>query len=194
MRPTNSTQLELFTVPCYQIWAFLVVQISQNKLFRAGLLELGIRQSQLSWSWGWAWQYRRNFGHGFGLKNCSVYKIGYQLGILHFLSKKNLTWSPPTFYISTINRPSVREMTLFGKKKIGRGSPYIGSFLSGKNGLFVHLWAEQVKQQQHIFHSKIRTKGPQGHLKSPAIIIPSWLLFLISTFGFLCLGFKQLLQ
>jgi hypothetical protein len=60
-------------------------------------------------------------------------------------------------------------MTLFGKKKIGRGSPYIGSFLSGflkgKNGLFVHLWAEQVKQQQHIFHSKIITKVPPGHIK-----------------------------
>ena len=103
-------------------------------------------------------EYRRNFGHGFGLKNCSVYKLGYQLEIDHFLSKKKLTWSPPTFYIFTINRLSVREMTLFGKKKIGRGSPYIGSFLSGKNGLFVHLWAEQVKQQQHIFHSKIISK------------------------------------
>ena len=88
-------------------------------------------------------EYRRNFGHGFGLKNCSVYKLDYQLEIDHFSSKKKLTWSPPTFYIFTNNRPSVREMTLFGKKKIGRGSPYIGSFLSGKNGLFVHLWAEQ---------------------------------------------------
>ena len=78
----------------------------------------------------------RNFGHGFGLKNCSVYKLDYQLEIDHFSSKKKLTWSPPTFYIFTINRLSVREMTLFGKKKFGRGSPYIGSFLSeGKKWL-----------------------------------------------------------
>jgi hypothetical protein len=89
----------------------------------------------------------RKFGHGFGLKNCSVYKLGYQLEIDHFLSKKKLTWSPPTFLIFKNNRLSVWKMTLFGKKKFGRGSPYILSFLSGflkgKNGLFVHLWAEQ---------------------------------------------------
>ena len=29
----------------------------------------------------------------------------------------------------------------------------------------MHLWAEQVKQQQHIFHSKIITKGPPGDIK-----------------------------
>ena len=92
-------------------------------------------------------EYRRNFGHGFGLKNCSVYKLDYQLEIDHFSSKKKLTWSPPTFYIFTINRLSVREMTLFGKKKIWQGVPLHLKFFKwifkGKQGLFVHLWAEQ---------------------------------------------------
>ena len=57
----------------------------------------------------------------------------------------------------------------FWQKKFDRGSPYILSFLSGflkgKKGLFEHLWAEQEKQQQHIFHSKIITKGPPGDIK-----------------------------
>ena len=73
-------------------------------------------------------------------------------------------------------------MTLFGKKKFGRGSPYILSFLSGflkgKNGLFEHLWAEQIKQQQHIFHSKIITMFlltlSSSHLKSPPKYPPSF--------------------
>ena len=33
-------------------------------------------------------EYRRNFGHGFGLKKCSVYKLDYQLEIDHFLVTK----------------------------------------------------------------------------------------------------------
>ena len=34
---------------------------------------------------------------------------------------------------------------------------FLSGFLKGKNGLFEHLWAEQIKQQQYIFHSKIIT-------------------------------------
>ena len=88
-------------------------------------------------------EYQRNFGHGFGLKKCSVYK----LEMVHFLAKKKSTWSPPTFYIFTNDRLSVREMA---------GCPL--TFFKIKSCLFDHLWAEQkVIQQQHIFHSKIIT-------------------------------------
>ena len=47
------------------------------------------------------------------------------------------------------------------RKKIG-----ILSNFKIKSCLFDHLWAEQqVKQQQHIFHSKIITKSPPGDIK-----------------------------
>ena len=161
-------------------------------------------------------EYRRNFGHGFGLKNWSVYKLGYQLEIEHFLSKKKLTWSPPTFYIFTINRLSVWKMALFGKKKFGRGSPYIWSFLSGflkeKRAYLCIFGLSNKTPTAHIFPSKMITKVPPGDIKvQPSQVssclkrhlntgdhctIFTYLLFLISTQLWfpICLGFKQLLQ
>ena len=58
----------------------------------------------------------------------------------------------------------LEKLPFLAKKKLA-GGPLTLEVLSGKNGLFVHLWAEQVKQQQHIFHSKIITKGPPGDIK-----------------------------
>ena len=124
---TNNWHLVLYKVEMSRTWVLLLnAYLYWTNKFMHGFINIYfnlIFTSYIRNPCSILKEYRRNFGHGFGLKNCSVYKLGYQLGILHFLSKNNLTWSPPTFYIFTINRLSVREMTLFGKKKKLAGGP-----------------------------------------------------------------------
>ena len=55
---------------------------------------------------------RRNFGHGFGLKNSSVYKLDYQLEIDHFWRQKKMTGGQRCLHSSVAERWSCKPKVM----------------------------------------------------------------------------------